>query len=137
MIQLNIIFPSTPGSSKWFLSFRFPHQNPVYASPLPHMCYMRRPSHPSRFYHPNNTQRPQIPCYLVPHRPKYSPQHPILKHPQPAFIPQCQRPSFTPIQNRQNYCSLYLNFLIFSIAKWKTKDSAPNTLHPEPRLNKE
>jgi hypothetical protein len=23
-----------------------------------------------------------LPCYLVPLRPKYSPQHPILKHPQ-------------------------------------------------------
>jgi hypothetical protein len=23
--------------------------------------------------------------------PKYSPQHPILKHPQPTFLPQCQR----------------------------------------------
>ena len=29
-------FPSMPGSPKWFLSFRFPHQNPAYASPLPH-----------------------------------------------------------------------------------------------------
>jgi hypothetical protein len=37
-----------------------------------------------------------LPCYLVPLRPKYSPQHPILKHPQPTFLPQCQRPSFTP-----------------------------------------
>jgi len=37
--------------------------------------------------------------HLVPLRPKYSPQHPILKHPQPAFLPQCQRPGFTPIQN--------------------------------------
>jgi len=34
-IHLNIILPSTPGSPKWFLSFRFPHQNPVYASALP------------------------------------------------------------------------------------------------------
>jgi len=32
--------PSMPGSPKWPLSLRFPHQNPVYASPLPHMRYM-------------------------------------------------------------------------------------------------
>jgi len=38
-IHLNIILPSMPGSLKWSLSLRFPHQNPVYASPLPHMCY--------------------------------------------------------------------------------------------------
>ena len=33
-IHLNIIFQSTPGPSKWSRSLRFPHQNPVYASPL-------------------------------------------------------------------------------------------------------
>ena len=38
--------------------------------------------------------------------PKYSPQYPILKHPQPMFLLQCERPSFTPIQNnKQNYGS--------------------------------
>ena len=55
-IHLNIIFPSTPGSPKWHLSFRFPHQNSVHASPLPHTCYMLRPSHSFLFYHPNNIE---------------------------------------------------------------------------------
>ena len=46
--------PSTPGSPQWSLSNRFPQQNPVYASPLPHTSYMPHPSHSSRFYHPQN-----------------------------------------------------------------------------------
>jgi hypothetical protein len=45
------------GSPKWSVSFRFPHQNPVYASPFPHTRYMPRPSHSSRFYHLNNIGR--------------------------------------------------------------------------------
>ena len=123
-ICLNVILPSTPQSSKWFLSLRFPQQNSLYASPLPHTYYMPRPSHSSRFDHPNNIgwgvqfvnllimQLSPLPYYLVPLRPKYSPQHPIFKHPQPTFLPQCERPSFTPIQNnRQNYSSVYLTFV--------------------------
>jgi len=53
-IHLNINLPSTSGSAKWCIYFSFPHQNPVYASPLPHMRYMPSPSHYSLFYHPNN-----------------------------------------------------------------------------------
>ena len=54
-----------------------------------------------------------LPCYPALRRPKYSPQHPILKHPQPTFLPQCERPYFTTIQNnRQNCSSVYLNLCI-------------------------
>ena len=50
-IHLNITIPSKPGSSKWSLSLRFPHQNPVCISLLPHTCYKSRPSHSSWFDH--------------------------------------------------------------------------------------
>ena len=53
-IHFNIILPYMPGSSKWSLSLRFTHQNPVYTCPLLHTCYMTRPSHCSQFNHPKN-----------------------------------------------------------------------------------
>jgi hypothetical protein len=36
-IYFNIILPSTLGSSKWSPSLRFPHENAVRTSPLPHV----------------------------------------------------------------------------------------------------
>jgi hypothetical protein len=53
-IHLNIILPSAHESSKWYISLRFPHQNPTYTSPLSHTCHMPRPSHSSRFDYPKN-----------------------------------------------------------------------------------
>ena len=53
-ININIILPPTPGSSKWSLSLRYPHHNPVCTDPLPHTCYTPRPFHSSRFDHPKN-----------------------------------------------------------------------------------
>jgi hypothetical protein len=44
-----------PGYPQWSLSLRFPHQNPVNASPIPHTCYMLRPSHYSLFYHTHSS----------------------------------------------------------------------------------
>ena len=37
---------------------------------------------------------PLLPHYLIPLRPKYLPQHPILRHPQPTFLPQYETPIF-------------------------------------------
>ena len=94
----NIILPSTPGSSKWSLSLRFSHQNPICIPPLPHTCHMPNTTHSYIFYKLKNilwlirimkiliTPPPPVPCYLVSLRPKYLPQHPILKHPQPTFL---------------------------------------------------
>jgi hypothetical protein len=53
-IHLNVILPAMPGTPKWSLSFRISHHNRVYATPLFHALYMPRPSHSSRFYHPND-----------------------------------------------------------------------------------
>ena len=45
-----------------------------------------------------------LPCYLVRLRLKYSPEHPIVKHSLPTFLPQCELPSLTLIQNNtKNY----------------------------------
>ena len=42
---------------------------------------------------------------------------PFLKHPQPAFLPQCRRPGFTPIQNHNTVVIIavrfHLRFIIF------------------------
>jgi len=52
-IPPNIILPSTPGSPKRSFSLRFPHQNPVYVSLLPHTFYMHRLTNSFRFFHSN------------------------------------------------------------------------------------
>ena len=87
--------------------------NDLYSSPIHATC----PTHLILLDFITRTilgvRSPPFPCYLVPPRSKYSPQYHIFKHPQLSFLPQCQRPSFTPIQNNwQNYSSISLNFWI-------------------------
>ena len=73
----------------------------LYTPPhSPHTRYLSHPSHSSRFDHPNNIVWgiqiikllimlfSPLPCYLVTLRPKYSLQHPILRHRQHTFLPQ-------------------------------------------------
>jgi hypothetical protein len=50
MSQLNPVH--TPTSH---LSGLFPSAFPIKTLPLPHPCYMPRPTHSSRFYHPHNS----------------------------------------------------------------------------------
>jgi hypothetical protein len=42
-------------------------------------------------------QSSPLPCHIIPLRPKYPTQHPILENPQPTFLPQCERRSLTTI----------------------------------------
>jgi hypothetical protein len=85
--RFNIILSSTPKFCKWSLPFRYPvcmH----FSSPPPHAYYIPRPSHLPLF---NHSCRVRIVnfltvevsvsvCPLVPHRLKYFPQLPSLKH---------------------------------------------------------
>ena len=78
------------------------------------MLLLNRPLHIT--FHPSvpRTSISYTPNFnFIPLGPKYSSQHPILKHPQPTLLPQCERRSFTPLQdNRQNYSSVYLNLYL-------------------------
>jgi len=69
----------------------------LYASHLSHMCYMICSSHPPWFYHCNRSWRTvQVMKILVTRfssrsyhsifTSKYSPQHPVFKHPQFMFF---------------------------------------------------
>jgi hypothetical protein len=77
------------------LSLRFPLKPAIHVS-SPHMRYMAGLMHSSRYDHPHNVwwaaqiikllimEFSPFPYYLVPLSSEYSPQHLILKHPQPT-----------------------------------------------------
>jgi hypothetical protein len=80
-------------------SFGLSHQKPVHVSPLSHACHMPRPPHSPWFDLPNNILwwvqimklqivqfTPFSRCF-IPLRSKYSPPHPVLKHPQSMLFP--------------------------------------------------
>ena len=118
-IHPNIIHPSTPRSPQWSPSLRFPHQDPIHplsspirATSLAHLIlldfitrtilgeqYKSFSSSLCNLFH-----SPVTSSLLGP---KYSPQHHVLKQRQLPFLPQYQRPGFTPIQKTGKIIVLY------------------------------
>jgi hypothetical protein len=49
-----------------------------------------------------------------------SSQHPILENPETTFLPQCERPSFTPVKTTGKIIVLYV--LIFTLFDSKLED---------------
>ena len=86
----------------------FPTKNLVHTSPFLRTCHTSRQSQSSWFYYPHKIGwsvqiiEPLIMYFFplfsspVPLRATYSPQHP-----QPIFLPQCQKPIFTFLQNNR------------------------------------
>ena len=107
IFHFNITLQSMPRSLKLHLSLSLPTKT-LYG-PLPCACHMSHTSLSSWFDHQHNiwwaaqimksliSHSPPVTCYLIPLRPKYLPQHPIFEHLQSVSLPQCERPSFTPI----------------------------------------
>jgi len=96
-IHCNIVRPTTSRCGMWSLSFMFFHQNRLHishfirATCLDHLIL----DHTSTVHATKII--PPVPFNIAHLKPKYIHQHPILEHPQPLFLPQCERLSFTPI----------------------------------------
>ena len=100
--RFNIILLSIPGSSKWSFSPRF-HFSSVCTICPSHLILLDlitqivsgkeyKSSSSSLCHFPNFPLTSTILGLNI-----FLPKHPILKHPEHVFFPQCQRPSFTPI----------------------------------------
>ena len=117
----------------------FPSDFPTkiqYTSLSPYNLHVH-PIRSSWFYHPNNIvwgvqiikllimYFSPFPYYLVPPRPKYSPQHPILKHPQPKLLPECGWPCFTPYKTTGKIMALCILIFLFFDSKPENKRFCP------------
>ena len=103
-IHFNIILPSIPMFSKWSPSLRFPNHNSICTSSLPpNTCHMTWPCHlylitwivfSGLQIMKLIMQASPLPYYLIPLRPKYLPQHPVLKQPSASVPPLMWKTKF-------------------------------------------
>ena len=110
-INLNIILPSAPGSQSCLFPSGFPTKtlftpliSPIRATGPVNLILLDLITRKNIWWGVQIIDEssllctlPQTPCYLTPLRPYYSPQRPILRHPQFTLLLPCERPSFTPI----------------------------------------
>ena len=125
---LNIYFnilPSTPRSSKFLFSIKFPHQNLVCTSSLLLTCYIPCLSHSFWFDRSNNIwwtvqimkllimQSSPLLWYLVPPRRKSVSQQAVFANPQPILLPPREVPNLTPVYNNtKDYISAFFSLRI-------------------------
>jgi len=100
-IRPNNINPSTPSSSQWFFPSGFPTKNlytllssPIHATCpayliLLHFITLKIAGEEWKSFSSSLCNLNYSPCFLVPHRFKYSPQHHVLIQLQIPFLPQC------------------------------------------------
>jgi len=88
-VMLFLLSPSTPRSSKWSFSFRFPHQNPLCTSPLLQACVKDQPITSLYLTTTEQLGAPVVKLslshflhspVLPPLRPKYLPLHSTGEH---------------------------------------------------------
>ena len=122
-LRNHLIFPcmSTPSKQS---CLRFPHQ--ILHAPILSSIRVACLSRPTLLHHPSNVwrgvetmkllimQSPQVFSYIFPLRPSQISQHPVLKHPHPTFLSECQRTRFT--QNNKKNC-ISVDFIL-CISGW-------------------